>query len=170
MPAKVNIKKQFQSTLLIYIMHFLYAGASEFFKHRISFLNHGINYSPSITSTNLKYTAILNVKCIQNIFVVHWLVFLDIIIIIAFMFLDILNWRNRPHRIFDIYSRITNRKLKISSDPAHNIISYWSTWLTAYKLTSSFAVHRRYCLQQELKPVVKNILSYDEWNGTEKIL
>jgi hypothetical protein len=141
---------------------FLILGTSELFKYWPSFFNDEISYKTSSTAYQVSCAATFDIKYIESIFLIPSLIFFVIMIIVTFVFLDILNRRNRHRWIFDVNSRKNDGNLKIFPNPVNRIISYWSTWLTAYKLTSSIADHRRYCLQQQLKPAKKIILWYDE--------
>lgn len=163
------LRNTFSRFILSISSCFLILGTSELFKHWPSFFNDEISYKTSSTAYQVSCAATIDIKYIKNIFLMPSFIFFGIVIIITFVFLDILNRRNRRRWMLDINSRENDRNLKIFPNPVNSIISYWSTWLTAYKLTSSIADHRRYCLQQQLKPAKEIILWYDELNKAKKI-
>jgi len=157
-----TLRNTFSRFILSISSCFLILGTSELFLYWPSFFNDKISYKTSSTAYQVSCAATFDIKYIENIFLLSSLIFSGIMIIITFVFMDILNRRNRRRWMFDVNSRKYEWNLNFFPNPVYSIISYWSTWFTAYKLTSSIADHRRYCLQQQLKPAKKIILWYDE--------
>ena len=119
-----TLRNTFSRFILSISSCFLILGTSELLKHWPSFFNDEISYKTSSTAYQVSCAATIDIKYIKNIFLMPSLIFFGIMIIITFVFLDILNRRNRHRWIFDVNSRKNDRNLKIFPNPAYSIISY----------------------------------------------